>query len=351
MAQVSTCVKDPAAEVELTTMSEPVRHHYVPRFYLRGFTNPESDGLLHVWAKRQDGYRVATIKDAGVERHFYTVKTKLRERDPSLIENALAKIDDRAAVLLRKLLRCEPLTGDERAFFGYFVGNMFLRGPAFRRMTKYQVQNALLAVFKVMATNRQAFETTWDWYERQEGEKLTPGERDELYEVICGGDIEIIPGPEESLRLLPLAHEIGQCVSRMEWQILVAPDPGFFLTSDNPVVHVDPKAAGDNALDVGFGTAGVEATFPLSRKLLLRARYGENSLEYIRIASGEVHDLNKRTIQFASRFVYATFKSHRVERWVRESSHLAPGYKMRIGVDRSGREATLIMQRTLQPDD
>jgi hypothetical protein len=36
---------------------------------------------------------------------------------------------------------------------------------------------------------------------------------------------------------------------------------------------------------------------------------------------------------------------------VRESSHLALGYKMRIGLDRSRREATLIMQRTLQPDD
>jgi hypothetical protein len=302
---------------------------------------------LWIYAKGQDGCRAVTVGDAGVEKHFYTVKTKLRERDPSLIENALANIDSQAAVVLGKLLRRERLTADEHDSFGYFVGNMFVRGPVFRRMIRGNVEGPLQTAFKMMAKNRRGFEATWEWFEQHNGERFTPEEREALFRMISEHDIEVVPGPEESLRLLPLAREIGQCISKMGWQILIAPDPGFFLTSDNPVVHLNPAEASEDALDVGFASAAVEVTFPLNRKMLLRARYESGDLKYIKVNAGEVHDLNQRAIRFAFRFVYAPFKSNRVQRWVRDSSHLTPGYQTQISVNQAGTEGTVLLRRTL----
>ena len=55
-----------------------LRHHFLPEFYLDGFTR---DGMLWIFDRALKEYRHQQPQDTAVRRHFYSIKKPNGERD------------------------------------------------------------------------------------------------------------------------------------------------------------------------------------------------------------------------------------------------------------------------------
>src|SRR5436305_1010969 len=95
-------------------MAEYERQHYLPQFYLRGFTDPGKQG--HVWAYRSfdPQWKLRGVGVTAQERYYYSFIDETGRHNHS-IEKALQRIEMLIAPALKKLTETsDPLTTDER---------------------------------------------------------------------------------------------------------------------------------------------------------------------------------------------------------------------------------------------
>jgi hypothetical protein len=71
-------------------MSNPRKHHYVPRFYLSGFT--ADSPRLHVLDKETGKSYASRIDDVGCERDFYIMEVE-EEGDPFAVEKFFSTVE------------------------------------------------------------------------------------------------------------------------------------------------------------------------------------------------------------------------------------------------------------------
>ena len=101
-----------------------------------------------------------------------------------------------------------------------------------------------------------------------------PIDVDRLREWVLRGEYDIEQkSPGYNLMLMfrstaMFAKELGD----FDWQILVAPDGQSFLTSDHPVVSLQPISGGGATVGVGIGHPGVEVFSRLGAKVCIRMR-------------------------------------------------------------------------------
>ena len=110
-----------------TSMSTPVWHHYVPRWYLRRFADEQRRLLaIHV-----DGsVRRVSVKNAAASPDFYTQWTNGR-RDVSL-EQRFGSLESDAAVVVVALVAGEMPDADSRAVLSLYMAAQLLRTPLYR---------------------------------------------------------------------------------------------------------------------------------------------------------------------------------------------------------------------------
>lgn len=77
------------------------RQHYVPQFYLRGWTTG-GEGLVWVYRKGQQPRRVS-IRKAGQELDFYAFTDSMGVYDGESVEKELEKLDTATALVIRRV--------------------------------------------------------------------------------------------------------------------------------------------------------------------------------------------------------------------------------------------------------
>ncbi len=73
-------------------MSKSQRHHYLPQFYLKNFTDVK--GLLWVFDRDAKEYRQQTPKNIAVQRDYYAVKDEQGEKNFKIEEYFLTPLSN-----------------------------------------------------------------------------------------------------------------------------------------------------------------------------------------------------------------------------------------------------------------
>ena len=136
--------------------NRPRKHHYIPAFYLAGFTTSGSeDDRLHVFDQGQIKSWPSKPRNAGHERDFYAVEVG-PDVDPATFESkVLAPIESEFCHVIRKCVEDERLTeGEDFGVLLNFVAVMATRTPRTRRLVG-QITNLLVRskVQSVVATD------------------------------------------------------------------------------------------------------------------------------------------------------------------------------------------------------
>ena len=294
-----------------------MKQHYLPRFYLEGFQDPEipKGQTPYVWLyrkkdrewKKRAPHRVATESD----RYSFVDSAGVRHDE---IEKYFSRIEGEVATILREKLAKERVLDDrERGVLALFVAAMLERVPGTIR------EELVLLHGKGRKELARQYHYLYEsdfrgMYEQVVGSKVP--EPDSLTEK----DWELLEVTSERRRLdrrggfarllyiqwlliaVPLATRV---LGEMCWTFITSRAPYYFISSDNPVVVLDPRLWKSR---VGIRHKGVEISVHLSSTIAAVATWsteGHTGTYRDAFRTKLVSDFNRRVFYFAHEFLVA----------------------------------------------
>lgn len=260
--------------------------HYVPRFYLKGFTNGE-----HLWVHdclKEKSFK-STPKSVANENEMYGGE----------LEQQLAnQVEAPAIPAIEKIRAGEPLNTQDREALARYIINLWKRVPKGRD----RVAARLPEVAESVRNNLHSALDALALAEPEEAEKVVV-RRDAVDSIIDRYKETNPPGIWQASLVnggtgLPEATLLG-----MDWHFLQSRNSEF-LTCDNPVFFFESE---------GMANPQAELTLPISSNVCLWAhKLGAKRPDFNEARPAAIKAINRRTAYNASRFVF----SSRQEAWI-----------------------------------
>ena len=215
--------------------------HYVPRFYLRNFSNKINEGYkIHCFDKKENKQFETNIENIACEKFFYEDSNGSQK-----IEKGLAKLEGMFNETLTKLIKLEDisrLTTDDRYMLSLFIAIQFLRSKEKRKGIEDMIKQLS---------------------ERLSKENLSTELEKELEEL---KDKNAIRSFHTSL--LIEAPKFADIIFSMKWLLLINKTKTLFWTSDSPTYlhnEIDHWPYGS----LGLTKIGIEMHLPITPRIAL----------------------------------------------------------------------------------
>lgn len=256
------------------------RHHYIPQFYLRGFTNEEGD--YYIFDKTTETIRKSNPLNSFFENNRNT--STFADEKYVLLEDIYAHFDGVTAPLLEKIRNSTVDNFDLEPEILYriktFITQMYWRVP--------EIDEEIEKVIDGLSFSDAGF----DLVDKVTGESMATKE---LQEQLKGNDLF-----RKMYRIfLPLISTQAEYrkTDFENWRVYFR-DNKRHLTSDNPLII-------KNYID--FGSLNGELIFPLSAdKIIIHTTQPKPQ----KLPSMFLLDLDMMVIQQATRFVCCSDKSY-----------------------------------------
>ncbi len=287
-------------------MNDPIRHHYIPQFYLRQWARP--DGQLFWYHRPHD--RVVVLKRppraVGFENYLYTVNSTA---DPQILEREFfSKLDNYAAPILERLTQPGPrlvilgrhhLDDAQRSDWTRFIQSLHLRCP-------HSLTEIDTVLRRLLRENMERDHGTVYRASRQ------PDNPDSVYDYAVSDAPGLFADAHKFHLTELIAHEpLGNYIINMIWAVIDVSDaPHPLLTSDRP--YILPRGLIDP-----FCILGV----PISPTRIFLAANNMEELEKLsrQPSNDTVRNSNDLVVKMAVQDVYGSTNDRRefVERRLR----------------------------------
>lgn len=255
--------------------------HYIPQYYLEGFT--ESPDSSNIW-----------VYEKGNSRIFRTsTKTAANENNrwPKSVEDYLAnQIEAQANPVLDKIRSRQPISQSDKEALSDYMIVMLQRVPRGLERAKEiapEVQD-------------QVFENVEKEIKRLI--KAYPSKKNLLQNRLQELDVLKLQYENEfpmevwyQIIKSDAFPQIRAILPTMTWVFFVSSKKQRFLTNDNPIFFFE---------GLGIGKPESEITFPLSSNVTLWATWLNSKEGYIPAKDAIVREINRRTASAATRYVY-----------------------------------------------
>ncbi|MCD5390201.1 MAG: DUF4238 domain-containing protein [Candidatus Pacebacteria bacterium] len=305
------------------------KHHYLPQFYVKGFTNNQA----HVFVLNKSTGKINKQGKNGTfhKYKFYTVdfnKHKQRSPEsaermrkqfglekvdtsgyieyPDMIEDLLGDSETASAPIIRKLIERKNITERERFELSTFIALMYTRNPLFHKFVSEIEEQRVNQGIKKMFENEENIKDMYnkileeDYENEIDVQKILDCVNEDRYKVKVPKELTV------QMMLLGVTT-IDKILYNKTWLILEAPLLTSFITSDQPVFMNHPIALEQGPFSVGVETQGVEVIFPISKELILIMRKTpiKDDILYKKINRLEVRNLNKLIFSHSQRYIIA----------------------------------------------
>jgi len=254
--------------------SEAKAQHYIPKFYLKGFT----DRQKRLWVcEKFKPIRDSKPKDEAHRPDYYTLTEQGHRNE--IAEDILKRVESKAAPIICKLANPQYLLTPENATnVIMFVAFMFARVPSWREnLDSIAVQFAKGKMLEA-ARDKEQFHRTCLELEKTKGKSLGV-DFEQLRQDTLNDRFDIKQSEAYNLGSMCLtACDVANELAKMGYQAFYAPEGKFFLTSDSPVFTLQPDGAGEARVGMGFGWDNVEVYCPLNKKTCFRMKKGINPM-------------------------------------------------------------------------
>lgn len=226
------------------------------------------------------------------------------------VEQPISEIESELAPLFKGISeghhRFHP---DDWKSLTLFIAMMWIRGPMGRDLVNKLSADAMAAVQRKLADDKEAFEKKYQSFV-EHSEKPVKLSAAEMREFILSDKWTV---KQESYghtlgQMFASAMAVGDILAAKSWAVFIAPEGQFFCTTDVPVVTVRPDSENRAVVGDGFGVPGVDVLFPLNKFHCLVLR-GRESCDGRSIEGGVVREINKFMMRGARRFLYASEKN------------------------------------------
>ena len=208
-----------------------MKHHYVPQFLLRRWTDDR--GRLFSFSVRNGALVCSrrTPKSTGYESGLYAIVANVFGLSEDHIEKKLfGPIDNAAAVALEKIENHEALAGDDHVAWTFFLSSLRIRQPDTLEFLRTKGMALLVAkLAEIDAANPPpGDQTTADWYEQH-----------------FPGGLEAASLASWLPRMIAL-DTVTDAFAGLDWRIReFGPDMPGLLLSDMPLHSENPLADPD----------------------------------------------------------------------------------------------------------
>ncbi len=133
-------------------MSKPRKHHYLPQFYLRGFSN-DGKSVCQIEKDSSRSY-MCSIRDTAAIRDYHELDGPDYE-DANALEKGLAEIEGQLAVAVAHAIEAGIATSKTHARLVEFVSLMRVRVPAFKAHIERSVGEVVRSTGLIMERSRK----------------------------------------------------------------------------------------------------------------------------------------------------------------------------------------------------
>lgn len=280
-------------------------HHYVPQFYLRGFSDPNlQNEQLHVIDKEKRRHFVTTPRNIASQRDFNRINIQGYPMDA--IERQLAQIEGRVATVLRSIAENATLP-EENTDIDYlivFAAILAANNPQIRDRLIDRDRETFRQMMQSSVASRETYESRLSYL----------GIEDQIgYEAakafVESGKYTISIKDPFGYYLAVVFHGLYEAVlpvySTMEWSLVITEeDETDFICSDLPAVLfriVNTILPVPNETDLtGNITESLELTMPLNPRMAIYATTFPTEYQMSPAC------INKRTIDASMRHIYCS---------------------------------------------
>ncbi|TGV81083.1 DUF4238 domain-containing protein, partial [Mesorhizobium sp. M00.F.Ca.ET.158.01.1.1] len=211
---------------------DPLKHHFLPIFYLKRWMRPEDKKLVE-YRKAFDGdVRAKSVYPAATAyvHRLYEKKGMAPEVALEFESTFLAPVDSGAAQAMQLMLRCEhgdTLSAHHRQAWTQFLLSLEFRMPADIRALKANVRDDWILSIS-------------DMEDRYAGARR-PSDPESLGEFLDAQDSSVYEESAMSIAKRMITHEnVSRTIRKMYWSVVSLEASDFeLLTSDRPVITTE----------------------------------------------------------------------------------------------------------------
>lgn len=282
-------------------MAVPKRHHYLPRFYLNGFTQ---DGNLFIYDRNKNEYRSQTPINTAVEKDFYSIIDDTGKKNTS-IESLLADVETKANKVIDKLNDGNDVTFQERIDLSLFIALLIGRTPEFDATFKSLQDNLTRRMGKMLFHSVEQTQKILNMHRGTESESDSTTAK-EMYDFVQSDKYDIEFGRVNTLDvMLHLGESLAKYFCQMNWIVFHTPKGTSFITTDSPLVVIPPPYSNENSFyrGVGIATPGTPKFISLTKSCALAMLDRGQYTLHQNIPQKSVREINLILIWQCYRFV------------------------------------------------
>lgn len=273
--------------------------HYVPRYYLSGFTQNSKPPLIWVYEKGSSQVFPTQIKNVACEKYYF----------PDNFETYLAnEIEAPANIVLRKIRERKMITVKDKIALSNYMAVLWKRVPEAKKRFKVQAPKISNGISKKLFEKIEELKI-----KNPSKANLLKKRRLEAQDIL--EKFEDNPSEEIWRSVIPpeMTPRISEALSKMTWRFFTCEEPNAFLTNDNPVFIFR---------HLGIGREYSELTFPISSYITLWATWRYTDEGYFPANNQVIKEINRRTASVATRFIYFSKKRDWVITLANKKEHL-----------------------------
>ena len=291
----------------MTDQNLPKRHHYIPQFYLKGFsTDKKHLYVLDKLSEENNRIRYQTTESIAFQNNLYTYQAKGKKKET--LEGAFAQLEGIAAELIRKIEKEEVLSDQDRSDLSLFISFLWIRTP----FSKKEFEKTTKELYEKTARMSMAMrpkESIKDFF-KERGEEFTDQQIANMVDFATNekrSKIHVdVPQNYWIKQMLTMGLEISPALEIADWEFKVANKPFAFLTSDNPFLLLPSKPV--DAL--GLLTPGAKKVIPLTSKicLVIHEPQKDPKTVYTTVDKKLIRKINHWIVKYSERCVYSPDK-------------------------------------------
>jgi hypothetical protein len=276
-----------------------MRQHYIPQYYLDGFTGSNRTGKIWVYEKNSSKFFQTTTKAVASENN----------RWPKQIEEYLAnKIENPTNLVLEKIQNHKPITMKDKDILSRYMVVMMKRVPnGLERMKSYSPEVTKKIYDDLTKRITELINIHPSKAELLKGRLLELEAFRDTYENEFPMEIYYSNLSPES------TPQICAILPTMTWVFLTAGHNQMFLSNDNPVFYFSW---------LGIGRPESELVFPICDSIALLATWHHNWKEgYVQASDTIVREINRRTASNVTKYAFYSREASWVNTLINRKNH------------------------------
>ena len=278
-------------------MTRSTRHHIVPKFYLKGFSDEKAQVAVHNLETGKT--HTSNVSDAALENNYFSLHGSKEENTDSY-ERFLSNHEGQAAQAILKATKGYwPLPAEDREALATWIAYQHLRVK--RRRVSYEETQSQIIRLLVRSSDPKVVR---DWIEGNEGGPISDEAFAwELSDLSKSSGPDIGLEPIQHIHLMEEIHPIAKKrVEEGSWTLFYFKKKSL-VTSDTPVTLLPGETHQEWS---GLGILNAASwVLPISRRLALQISFNTSMPDLAVPGSSSIAKLfNAATVRTARQFLY-----------------------------------------------